>query len=104
MKNLFVFIIPLLIAAIPVAIQLGILKSFGQSTKKAVLISSIIAIVIGCFTPSLALSVSIYGLNYNLPAGTGLCATGSAVFWALGYVISLIFVPIVGIGLYLFKR
>ncbi len=72
-----------------------------QRIRPKIIISGLIAVVLGLIFPWIATFVSANGLAAGMPEETTKCVTGATTFLFLGYVINLIGIPLIGLIFYM---
>ncbi len=100
MKLFLTLILPIIVLCIPIIGYLMYYKLEKAKTRKKVVLVGLAVFLVGLLTPWLATFVSLYGISHNLPSDAPNSLTGVAVFFFIGYLITLIGTPIIGIMLY----
>ncbi len=72
--------------------------------RPKIIISGLIAIVLGLILPWIATFVSAHGLAAGIPNDTSKCVTGAATFLFFGYVINLVGIPLIGLIFYILSK
>ena len=97
-------IIPTILILIPIIGFIIYRFRIKWGVRPKIIISGMIAIVLGLILPWIATFVSAYGLAAGMPDDSPKCLTGAATFWFFGYVINLIGIPLIGLIFYILAK
>ena len=100
MKSFLTLILPFIVICLPIAGYLTYYILDKTRTRKKVLLTGLIILLVGILTPWVATFIASYGIAYDLPPDEPVCATGAGFFWFIGYIATLFGTPIIGLILY----
>lgn len=97
-------IIPIILILLPIIGFIIYRLGMKSRIRRKIIISGLIALVLGLILPWVAMFVSAHGLAVGMPDNSPKCVTGATTFWFFGYIINLIGIPLFGLIFYILAK